>query len=378
MNTRNAISTENLTIIPDVKPMITQKFKETASAPPFRDETVSEPERHERYSVNSFSGRVLDEDLKDNGRNKNKETESYGSGRPVRSAITPQVFDDRTDNTTISEYLFRFEMIAKANKWKDADKVDQIYHYLRGNAEKCYEDVIKANSSITWAELKNILEERFKKRNGRVGALEKMLKRKQSEDETFRNYFYDKLALIRQMDDKMKIEDKITYLIQGTKNSVRREVKKFFYDNDIESDDKLYSLIGDMDDLDLDEDHTETKSYKFKETKKDKKDDTRLERMERELNKLRNELYERRQRFNTNPNYKGNQNNFNRNNNNSTTEQKNTNDSNKSDHYDTKPKVRFERSDRDKYSCTYCLKDGHLENRCFKKMNDETVKLPKN
>ena len=377
MNTRNAISTENLTIIPDVKPMITSSFKESPTAPPFRDETVSEPERHDRYSVNSFTGRGMDDELKN--KHKNKDTvESYKSGRPVRSAITPQLFDDRTDNTTISEYLFRFEMIAKANKWSDSDKVDQIFHYLRGNAEKCYEDVIRANPLISWEELKNTLEERFKKRNGRVGALEKMLKRKQSEDETFRNYFYDKLALIRQMDDKMKIEDKITYLIQGTKNSVRREVKKFFYDNDIESDDKLYSLIGDMDDLDLDENHSEYKSYKSKDSKKDKKDDTRLERMERELSKLRNELYERRQRFSPNNNYKGNSNGFNRNNNNQNNDQKNVSENNKTEGFNTKPKVRFERNDRDKYSCTYCLKDGHLENRCYKKMNDESVKLPKN
>ena len=376
MNTRNAISTENLTIIPDVKPMTAQKFKENATAPPFRDETVSEPERHDRYSVNSYTGRGLDEEVK----NKIKDIgDNYGGGRPVRPAITPQLFDDRTDNTTISEYLFRFEMIAKANKWKDSDKVDQIYHYLRGNSEKCYEDVIRANPAITWPELKSILEQRFKKRNGRVGALEKMLKRKQSDDEPFRNYFYDKLALIRQMDDEMKIDDKIAYLIQGTKNSVRREVKKFFYDNEIESDDKLYSLIGDMDDLGLDEEQSDEKSYKThnKEIKRDKKEDTRLERMERELNKLRNELYERK-RFNPNQSFKGNPNNFNRNTNNSNTEMKNPNEGNKSENYVTKPKVRFERNDRDKYSCTYCLKDGHLESRCYKKMNDESGKLTKN
>ena len=149
--------------------------------------------------------------------------------RPVLSAIIPSIFDDRNDEPTIEEYLFRFERCSKANLWRDCDKVDQIYHYLRGNAEKCYEEVLTKDPGTTWLKIKNILIDRFTQPYGKVTALDRLLEREQGSNESFRNYFYEKLKLINQFNMDMKIEDKILFILQGTRSDMKREVKRTFH-----------------------------------------------------------------------------------------------------------------------------------------------------
>ena len=173
-----------------------------------------------------------------------------GHDRPVRPAIILPIFDDRNDGQTIEEYLFRFEKCAKANMWRDSDKLDQIYHYLRGNAEKCYEEVISKDQDSTWLKLKNLLIDKFTHRHGKVTALDCLLGREQGSNESFRNYFYEKLKLINQLNKGMKIEDKILFILQGTRSDMKRDVKRQFYQKKFINDVELYSSVIDIERLD--------------------------------------------------------------------------------------------------------------------------------
>ena len=368
MEQRKAISTENLTIIPDVKPLASPLTKNRPSAPLFRDETVSEPDRTERFSINSFMRPTVDVTRKGPvGEQTFIQTDKYG--RPVRQAITPQIFDDRNDSPTIEEYLFRFERTAKANQWRDSDKVDQIYHYLRGNAEKCYEDVLRLNKEIKWPELKSILEERFTKKYGRVVALEKMYQREQGNRESFRNYFYDKMALIRQVDNGFKTEDKLMYLIQGTRPEIRREIRRYLYDKKIENDDELYSIVYDLDDLDIT--GSESSHNNESNNNRDRKADMRLEKLEKLVKRLSEQLDGKRR---DNNGYNGN----NRRNYDSAKAKYDGDSEETKGESSSKPRVRFERSEEGKPVCNYCSKVGHTSYRCWKKQADENKNSSKN
>ena len=361
MERRTAVSTDNLTIIPDVKPISHPLMNGSPNAPPYKDETVSEPDRNEMFSVNSFA-RHQSMDLNKSNVRKMHNIETDGLGRPVRPAIAPPIFDDRQESPTIEEYIFRFERCAKANLWRDSDKVDQIYHYLRGNAEKCYEDVLRSNPSIKWPELKNVFEERFTKRFGRGVALERMLQREQGYQESFRNYFYDKMALIRQIDNEMKIEDKLMYIMRGTKEDIRRDVRRHFYDKKIENDDELYSIVFEIDDFD------DNRSYKKTDSEyKDRKADMRLEKVERLIKKLSDQVYVNRNRESYYNNNYGN-----------AKTRYEPNYSNKQEQEGIKPKVRLERSEDGRPICDYCNKVGHTQHNCYKKRNDLSNKTSKN
>lgn len=341
MERRNAISTDNLTIIPDVKPHSVPLVGLKASAPPFKDETVSEPDRNDRMSVNSFLRRDSIELRKDRAKVEKSRSDTDFYGRPVRSAIVPPTFDDRQHSTPIEEYLFRFERAAKANLWRDTDKVDQIYHYLRGNAEKCYEDVLKKTPDIKWIDLRSLLEERFSKRNGRVAAFNRMLDREQGADETFRNYFYDKMALIRLVDSEMKIDDKILYLTRGARNDIKREIRHFLNDKKVESDDELYSIVFEIDDTDFTESSARVVKRADSPIFRDKRFENRMDKVEKVISDLTDFVYKNR-------------------------------------NIPTKPKVHFERTDDSRPICTYCSKPGHSEQSCWKKQKQESLKNSKN
>ena len=66
MERRRAYSTDNLTIIPDIKPNSDGKYSGRSSVPIFKDETISEPERFDQLMFNSYNRPTPDTDLRDN------------------------------------------------------------------------------------------------------------------------------------------------------------------------------------------------------------------------------------------------------------------------------------------------------------------------
>ena len=91
--------------------------------------------------------------------------------RPVRSAVPIPWFDDIYIKETVEKWMFKFEMCAKANCWTDEDKISQVYFGLRGNAEKCYTEIMRNNRNVSWDFLKNALIKRFTRNHARMNAM---------------------------------------------------------------------------------------------------------------------------------------------------------------------------------------------------------------
>ena len=189
-------------------------------------------------------------------------------------------------------------------------------------------------------------------------SLERLIQREQGSNEEFRNYFYDKLILIREFDKNMKIDDKIIHIVRGCKPNIKREIKRYLYDNKPENDDDLFRIVSDIEDLDFSEwtSSVSRKNVSFNETDKSKAD-YRMDKLEKIVKGLKDQIFYNRN-FN---NGEGTS----RNNYEMRSAERRTDDRTTPKEIQTNNSIKYERTTDNRPICTKCNRTGHIIHTCY-------------
>jgi len=155
--------------------------------------------------------------------------------------IKPSVFSGQ-QHENVSEFLKKYELAARCNRWSDRTKLDLFGTYTSGIAYKWYSDFMDLEPSTTWDNLKT----NFKKSFGQTGFLfdiqTTLDNRIQHENETPLQFYFEIRNLCRQINPSMDDEQIINYTIKGLRPNYFDEIVRMDSSNLTDFQEKLSKL----------------------------------------------------------------------------------------------------------------------------------------
>lgn len=159
----------------------------------------------------------------------NEQVQDVRVGSPVQITIThaiqPPSFDG--EGSLRSDHWLRdYELAADANNWSsDSDKLKHVPFFLKGQARKFYHGVYGTSPPADWAAFKKKFEEAFKEKKPVFCAMQRLQARKYTLSDSMRDYLFDMIELMNDVNPNMTVSEKCNYIILGLAPSAG---KKFF------------------------------------------------------------------------------------------------------------------------------------------------------
>ncbi|KAL1489300.1 hypothetical protein ABEB36_014223 [Hypothenemus hampei] len=144
-----------------------------------------------------------------------------GTSRPiVHKTVADCIpfFNPANKKITVSKWIARIEQLAEMNGWNDQIKIDHMQTRLSGVARSWYNNL--SDYKYTWIEWKELFMKTFPEHNDFAHSLRTMMERKKRPGESWDDYYYDKIGLIRACEIGEK--NAVSCLIDGIEDVVIR------------------------------------------------------------------------------------------------------------------------------------------------------------
>lgn len=120
-------------------------------------------------------------------------------------------FDPKERKYRITQWIQRLEQLQKIYKWNENSLIYHMQARLRGTAKAWYDTL--ENIPTTWIEWKAVLEKMFTVPGQLATDIEHMRQRVKKKEETYEEYFFAKLSLLRPCG--LQPEAQVGYIIDG-------------------------------------------------------------------------------------------------------------------------------------------------------------------
>ena len=121
-------------------------------------------------------------------------------------------------------WMEKYEEVANFKRWTDEDKVSYLGCYLDGGAFSWYKEEMRINDRPSWTYLRFTFLDVFRKHEYTDGARDRMQNRKQEPDEDVINYYFEKLALCRKVDNNMPQREIAGHIYQTLNPDIKSHI----------------------------------------------------------------------------------------------------------------------------------------------------------
>lgn len=142
-------------------------------------------------------------------------TEAFTSQKhpSIPSFISPEIFDPKRDDP--QRFIQNYERAAVANAWNDNLKISYFGSFLSGIANRWYENFVTNNATKTWTDVKKEFLKEYRMSDYSEDKERKFENRRQTREESVREYFFDLSFLAYELDPLMEDEKFIKQFERG-------------------------------------------------------------------------------------------------------------------------------------------------------------------
>jgi hypothetical protein len=285
--------------------------------------------------------------------------------RSIFKHMKPPIFNGNSD---IRTWLATFEVYATAGHWNDVMKFAAASDSLQGLPKRIFDQQLLEKGVRPWNEVKNELTLIFGNTQNKTIAMERLNKRVQKDFEPIENFYFDKMALINEINPNMREDEKISLIVGGLNRHTKNKYFDFLLASPQQPRDsnELFNLLKKMSDVSklmdpkrirfVDNNYKEdnykgnryNQNYNNKNYNYKQRSDNQIDYLVKTVKDLKFKV--NRQDY-SNKNYQTNKNQ-------TTTERQDGQNTG------TKLKNRFNDNNRDNITCYNCNKIGHYSTEC--------------
>jgi Retrotransposon gag protein len=210
----------------------------------------------------------------------------FEASKPFGHAVYPPVYNGK-NNVSIEDWIWQYELSVRANRWSEKDKVTRFYFLLDGNPSTYCGQLLQEKGNISWDELKTLMIRQFGRSMNKLIAWEYLNQRRQKDNEQVEDYMYAMVELMNQAERDMKLENKITHIVKGIREGLRKEVLTLITNQMPNSLEDFMQLVKRIDAID----GFENGSHKYRKTVKFSNPEKSYYNNNSELKQIRQDFY---------------------------------------------------------------------------------------
>ena len=170
--------------------------------------------------------------------------------KPNKVVVHIKIYDGINNKESIEEWFKLYELMAITNNWDETIKKNQLYFTLGGEpARYCLQLQNGSQNTISYAELKSKISDRFTNKYNSSTNFYDLTQRKFTKGENFQTYWSDKMELMQKADPEMTEKSQINHIICGLEPELYSDVLKFNHMKPPDNLDDLYQTINNLNEI---------------------------------------------------------------------------------------------------------------------------------